>query len=292
MTNQISRRTLARGVAWSVPVATVSVAAPAYAASGPCKPVLDSGGGYSYDWGVANTTTVQTLKAAGSLTVRNLPADAVITTVDYRLIVMNRVDGPAGTNWQDYGAYDPGHGKVNWKDYYGHRTTCLADYSTIKGCDFTALYNTTVAPGSAALESKTCGKLLYRSSSGTDPIWVTGNAQIFLESNWVDRTFQDGKKGKAWTLKFQSDPSKLTPSHWTTNSTTGCKTLTIKDTPIFELGYRSVSGPTAKQSTWPTADWQVVVEYTTKDGRKWRMTRVCPSDPRTGGTCTSSTVQI
>ncbi|MCT1556957.1 hypothetical protein M3A96_02290 [Helcobacillus massiliensis] len=291
MTNQISRRTLARGAAWSVPVATVSVAAPAYAVSRPCSPVLTSGGGFSYDWGVANTErTNQTLKAAGSLTVRNLPADAVITTVDYRLIVMNRVDG-SGTNWQDYGAYDPGNSKVNKPTYYP-RTQCSVSYSTITGCDFTSLYNTTVAPGSAALADGNRQRLLYRSRSETDPIWVADAARIFLESNWVDRTFRDGKKGRAWTLKFQSDPSKLTASHWTTDSTTGCKTLTIKDTPIFELGYSGVRGPTAKMSTWPTADWEVVVEYTTKDGRKWRMTRVCPCDPRTGGTCTSSTVQI
>ncbi len=37
---QISRRTVARGVAWSVPVVAVASAAPAFAASPGCKPVV------------------------------------------------------------------------------------------------------------------------------------------------------------------------------------------------------------------------------------------------------------
>lgn len=190
MSQQISRRALARGGAWSVPVATVSVAASAYAVSRPCNPVLDSGGGFSYDWGVADTErTNQTLKAAGSLTVKNLPADAVITTVDYRLIVMNRNDR-GGEKWQDRGAYDPGNNKVN-KTYFGN-TTCSAEFGAITGCEFKSLYDTTVDAGSAALASGNRKKLLYRSLSGTDPICVTRDARIYLESNWVDRTFRDG----------------------------------------------------------------------------------------------------
>ena len=43
---QISRRTVARGVAWSAPIAAISVAAPAFAASPyvPPPPVIDFGG--------------------------------------------------------------------------------------------------------------------------------------------------------------------------------------------------------------------------------------------------------
>lgn len=37
----ISRRTLAKGAAWSVPAVAVAAAAPAYAQSVPCVPVLD-----------------------------------------------------------------------------------------------------------------------------------------------------------------------------------------------------------------------------------------------------------
>lgn len=42
---QVSRRTVARGMAWSVPVVAVATTAPAYAVSPPCVPTVSFGAG-------------------------------------------------------------------------------------------------------------------------------------------------------------------------------------------------------------------------------------------------------
>ena len=47
----LTRRTLAKGAAWSVPVIAAASAAPATAASPSCEPAINWGGGIYYDYG-------------------------------------------------------------------------------------------------------------------------------------------------------------------------------------------------------------------------------------------------
>ena len=111
--HQVSRRTLARGAAWTVPMVAVAVAAPAYAASQVTKPVANAGtsckcpgsGGNNFDF-----KAVLAFSITGSddwkihviswtfdgADVPTLPADTTLTGGDGNVILtVNETDSAA-----------------------------------------------------------------------------------------------------------------------------------------------------------------------------------------------------
>lgn len=84
MTTPISRRSVARGAAWSIPAIAVAGAAPAMAASNCGAPTPRVMGGVIYDWGtVGVATTNQSLNVGAQTYVDNLPAGVTVTKVTY-----------------------------------------------------------------------------------------------------------------------------------------------------------------------------------------------------------------
>lgn len=79
MTRPISRRSVARGAAGSIPAVTVAGAAPVMAASTCGAPTPRVSGGVIYDWGdVSASTTNQSLNVGAPTCVDNLPAGVTV----------------------------------------------------------------------------------------------------------------------------------------------------------------------------------------------------------------------
>lgn len=88
----LSRRTLARGLAWSTPTLALAAVAPAYAASSACSPTLTSQGGLIYGWGGTggSGTTTQTMTVGAETYVYGLPAGVTVVKITYQWWIMNR----------------------------------------------------------------------------------------------------------------------------------------------------------------------------------------------------------
>lgn len=103
--HQVSRRTLARGAAWTVPMVAVAVAAPAYAASQVFTPIVDAGASCKCPGSGANNFNFKAVLAFSTSgsddwkihvtswtfdgeEVPALPADTTLTGGDGNVIVM------------------------------------------------------------------------------------------------------------------------------------------------------------------------------------------------------------
>lgn len=89
----LTRRTLAKGAAWSVPVIAVASVAPALAASSSCQPNLRWSGGLFYNFGVIDSSTGKTnqfLTLGGQTYVDNLPPGVTVTDIGYTFWMENR----------------------------------------------------------------------------------------------------------------------------------------------------------------------------------------------------------
>lgn len=129
-THPVSRRSLARGVAWAAPVIVAASAVPAYAASA-CTPTLRISGGLIYRWGtIGSSSTTQSLDAGAQTYVDNLPAGVTVTRVSYQWWIANRIgqtsagpgafwvgNGTSSRNGENYNAmrYTPGSGTA-WRN--------------------------------------------------------------------------------------------------------------------------------------------------------------------------------
>ncbi len=262
----LSRRTVAKGVAWSVPAVAVTIAAPAFAGSSLCDPSLSAGGGMNYDWFTStkstyDSTQTQLLRTAHSMDVVGLPLDARITSLSIEIYMPNRVDNSSNPqpNWYDFGAYDPGNRYASTNQ----RGECTTSYASITGCDFSSLYRHDVQQ---PLNVKT-GYTLSQDQAGTPEWWRpdVSDARVFLESNWTPYTFISDELGadnktragtktrKAWKLVYEGDASAIPTTESDPQYSeafalggSGCKTFTGGVTPAFEVVYSGVKTPTVR----------------------------------------------
>ncbi len=111
--SQVSRRTLARGAAWTVPMVAIAVAAPAYAASQVLAPTVDAGASCKCPGSGANNFNFKAVLAFttpgndnwkihvtswtfDSVNVAALPADTTLTNGEGNVIlVVNRSNSAA-----------------------------------------------------------------------------------------------------------------------------------------------------------------------------------------------------
>lgn len=233
MSNQLSRRTLAHGAAWSIPAVAIAGAAPAIAASRCGDATINQRGGLGYDWGVVPTnpkttsTTTQKMTVSGMVELNNLPADAVITDIRYEYWIQQRDDSKTNANGSSGGhgpgIYDPGHSKSS---IGGKNGTCKISYSTVSSCSYKW--------GSPVLTTV--------SGRTTSPIWTSTNATVGVTQAWVDHAFKklDGTTQtlKAWQLIFQGDPAAATKLLMT--DANGCKYLPQQVTSQFNVTYTNV----------------------------------------------------
>ena len=140
-----TRRQVAAGVAWSVPVIAAAAAVPAVAASFPCEPSLDFWGSFAFDWGNVTIGDTQTLQVSAGGRVINLPKDVTVQRVEVTHWVQVRPDrqpGP-GLPWigasnsstrrdWSYKAQNPG-----WTGDFTN-TTRGTSYTDANGREYTA----------------------------------------------------------------------------------------------------------------------------------------------------------
>lgn len=225
----ISRRTVARGAAWAMPVVVLAAQAPALAASVCGTPTATGGGSLTYDWGTVpadpktTATTSQSLTFYGAVGAINLPPDAVITSISYEYWIQARndsttnPDGSSGSHGP--GVYDPGNGASSISG------TCKISYSTVTSC----AYKGTAAPMSTG-------------GRAVSTVFTSGTSTSGVKAAWTDHAFKllNGSTvtEKGWQFVFTGDPS-IANSLLTTNAA-GCKTLADQITPQFNVTYNNV----------------------------------------------------
>lgn len=97
--NNVSRRSVAKGAAWSVPAVTIASAAEAVAASG-CTPRTGGGFGTHFSYGTIystrGNTTTQQLTLGGKAFVNSLPDGVTVTKVTMHFWFEARAAGQTG----------------------------------------------------------------------------------------------------------------------------------------------------------------------------------------------------
>ncbi|WP_144794905.1 hypothetical protein [Kocuria palustris] len=275
----ISRRTVARSVAWAVPTIAVAAAAPAYAVS-PGNRVATIGGGAPayYGWGANTTnprttaTTTQKLEFAGQVSLSDLPRDAVITGISYTYWFQNRVDTDTNPNGAS-GAHGPGiyvPGNARASTY--SPGVCTVSGSTVNGCRFTY--------GSAAMSAPTDGNTNTR----TNP-FTSGSASGAVRTNLTQHTFDNGRTTLAWQFVFTGDPAKA--NALLTTDAEGYKHLALQSTPQMNVTYTNVLQNHPAQRTIQVDRFSTVTY--TSGGRTHTLTRrignsvFCNSSAQPGG---------
>lgn len=102
MESHITRRSLAKGAAWSVPVIALASAVPAYAAvSSACRPTLDVNNTLAFDWGNTSVGGTQYLHYSSGVRVVGMPPGVKVVKATVTRWVQQREDGRAapGVPW-------------------------------------------------------------------------------------------------------------------------------------------------------------------------------------------------
>lgn len=122
----ISRRSIAQGLAWSVPAVTLVAAAPSFAASNTQPTIVPTGmAGLQYFVSSLNTVGTHTLDASfGSVQVIDLPAGVTVTSITVTLYVQNRTQR---TPWPDRGYPTPA---TSWVSHQTGPTSYQAGTTT------------------------------------------------------------------------------------------------------------------------------------------------------------------
>ncbi|KIC68482.1 hypothetical protein [Kocuria rhizophila] len=235
----LTRRTLAKGAAWSVPVIAAASVAPALAASSACTPVLRFSGGLFYDFGVIDSGTGKTsqyLTVGGQTYVDNLPPGVTVTDIRYTFWMENR---------QGQQSSGPG---VFWM---GNATASTAGYCNSSGC--------------SAPWSPTSGSGFSRTVTNT--------------RNNVATTYPDGTTVPSWDLNMSWTASQDTANRYTTTSDgcrnfdsgpssrfrvnyTGVTSLTSADVRNGKKSIRSFADITVKLSNGAVLEKTYPVVYT------------------------------
>ncbi len=196
----LTRRTLAKGAAWSVPVIAAASAAPAHAASSACTPVLKFSGGFYYNYGtiysVSGRTTNQYLTVGGQTTVSNLPESVTVQDISYAFWIENRQgqtsSGP-GTFWM------------------GNTTASTRSSCTSSGC--TATWKPTAGSGFS------------------NYVINTGNNQLTV--------YPTGETYPSWDINMTWSATKDTLNLYSPQET-GCRTFTTGPSDKFRVDYSGV----------------------------------------------------
>ena len=204
-----SRRTVVRGIAWSVPVVTAVAAAPAFAAS--CqKTALQS-----VTWSSTRTTTAQTgttpsgtnvnvtasftstLLGAGSLNTANLSASTVVAANDAISLVNNSpttlaVDGNLNHQTANLVFTRPVYGLTFYLDDIDRATGSYADQVAL-----------TATP--AEIPAATPGSAIAGAGTLADPWRTTGGQGDNAANQTVGVTYADGLVGMtSLSIRFGS----------------------------------------------------------------------------------------
>lgn len=218
----MSRRSLVKGLAWSLPAVAVAAHAPAYAASR--IPRLGSSGGTVYQWGDENSSsTNQWMTFGAQIFVEDLPPGVTVTKVTQQYIVQNRIGqqstdgafylGNAASNWRKAGQCSAAGCSVNWDSYQNQTNKLVDGQDTRRG-------NGKPGTGWQNTVSNTFNMQPHTFPSGqVRPAW---DVNLTWEPSATDKGYMD--KGR-WT----PGPTGRFPVEWTGMNTVGVCTSATKE---------------------------------------------------------------
>ena len=188
----LTRRTLAKGAAWSVPVIAAASVAPALAASSQCQPALRFSGGMFYDFGTIDSGTGRTnqyLTLGGQTYVDNLPPGVIVTDISYTFWMENQ----QGQGSSGPGVFWMGNSTASTRNTCSNGT-CNASWSPTSGSGFRSRVTNTV--NNTTVEHPNAGPL---PSWDVNMFWSaaqdTGN-RYKVDSQTGCRNFDSGPSGR------------------------------------------------------------------------------------------------
>ncbi|WP_423447051.1 hypothetical protein AABM36_02025 [Kocuria sp. KSNUG] len=197
----LTRRTLAKGAAWSIPVIAAASAAPAVAASGKCLPSLRFSGGLYYDFGTIYTfsgrTTNQYLTVGGQTYVDNLPQGVTVQSITYNFWIQNRKDQTSSGP----GAFWMGDSTASSKDKKCTASGCTSTWTPTAGSGF------------------------------DNVVTNTGNN--------LTKTYPNGENLPSWDVNMTWSAARDTVGTYTTDGA-GCRDFTTGPSAKFRVNYTGV----------------------------------------------------
>lgn len=221
----LTRRTLAKGAAWSVPVIAVASAAPALAASPYCDPDIKWGGGIYYDYGSivadwqAGSSTNQTLSLGGRTRVLGLPQGVRVTDIKYTFWIENR---------QGQSSSGPG---IFW---IGNPTSNL--YGTCTSSKCSVLWDPQHTPPLDPKKFPTT----QPSQVSQGPTPNSGFSTTVTNTvNNIDKTYPDGSVVKSFDVNMTWSAARDSVATYNTEAT-GCQTFDSGSSSRFPVYYTGV----------------------------------------------------
>lgn len=214
---QFSRRSIAKGASWSVPIIASTSMVPATAASNNCQPVLDYSGGFLYHWGVVNGSSKTTQvynEGAGQVNITNLSPNVTVTKVVVSRDILRR----EGQDSEGPGILFAGNSSAT----FANQTTGFTPKSVAE-----ALSNLTTTNDPAFNISPAYPV----SGSGYDPLVSMTN----------DKTVNfNGKSATAWNLTYTWTAARNTLANTYTNNGT-CRNFTTNSSGRYNITYKNMT---------------------------------------------------
>lgn len=225
----LTRRTLARGAAWSVPVIAAASVAPAVAASANCTPEISWGGGIYYDYDEivadrdAGATTNQTLSVGGLTKVVGLAPGTTVTDLKYTFWIENRQGQKAGGP----GAF-----------WLGNSTSHLSGSCTSSRCSVLWDRQHTPALDPRKFPTTRPDQVSQQPTPGSGFSTTVTNT-----SNNLDKVFPDGSTVTSFDINMTWSAARDSVATYSANST-GCLTFNSGSSsrfPVYYTGVRSLT---------------------------------------------------
>ncbi|RUQ20256.1 hypothetical protein [Kocuria sp. HSID16901] len=242
----ISRRTVALGAAWSLPLMTAAASVPAQAASSHCNPIVIYDGDIRYHWGdVGNYgTTTQVLRTSGgNVTIVNLPHDVTVEMV----VIDNYIQRRASEYSPGPGALEPDHRLATFSGEHagtrpGNSWEARQNNTTNNSYEFdvTAMYPTR--------------------ASGFDPYVVLSNPR-----DGVPVRFSDGNVTRAWKMRYTWNAWRNRLPVYSPGQG-GCKNFSTGWSGHFNVTYRDLPRTYRYQGSAPLARAEITA--TLSNGQK------------------------
>lgn len=217
---QFSRRSIAKGASWSVPIIATTSMVPATAASDNCQPTITYGGGYNYHWGIVNNSAKTTQVAnmgAGQVDISNLPPNVTVTSIVISHDILRR-DGQDSQGPGMLFAANPAATFSGMNSGFTPSTVAEAKRNLttdgISNYNITAIYPT--------------------SGSGFDPLVSASNG------NTVNF---NGTTATAWNLTYNWSASRNKLSNTYVNNGT-CRNFTTGPSGRYNITYKNMTGNT------------------------------------------------
>lgn len=248
----LSRRSVARGAAWSVPLIAATTSVSAYAASSACIPTISYNGDIRYHWGQryrrheGQGRTTQVLQTgAGSVSIYNLPAGVTVSSIVIDIFVQRR----QGQHSEGPGVLSPANRAATFSGQTGgFRPQDYRDSWMNKTTDQDQNYN--VSDRYPAI------------NSGFDPFVTLSNPPDGIPTQW-----SDGSVSPGWKLEYQWSARRNRLQNRYTGAPGGCRNFSTGWSGQYNVTYQGMTQVPFEGGTPRAPFARAEVRATLSDGR-------------------------